>query len=117
MRLCSAAALLMLTVCDRHDSGRASDKTVASQPVVVGSKPVSSEAMTPKQMYVAYCSACHTLELVESQRLDRTNWEWVMDDVVNEYGGTWITEQEREILIDYLVENFGPAGDSGEAAP
>ena len=69
--------------------------------------------MTPKQLYIAYCGSCHSLELVESQRLDRAAWQWVMSDVVNEYGGTWITPKEQKILIDYLVEHYGPPHRSG----
>lgn len=88
----------------------------ATQPVAMTTKPQfskSTEEMSPREMYVAYCSACHTLELVESQRLDRTTWEWVMDDVINKYGGTWITAKERAVLVDYLVENFGPERSAG----
>ncbi len=77
---------------------------------------IPPEEMSPRQLYVAYCSACHTLDLVESQRLDRTTWEWVMDDVINKYGGTWITKKERAILVDYLVENFG-ADNTPEPTP
>lgn len=63
---------------------------------------------TPKKLYEAYCSPCHDLGLVQSQRLDRANWEWVMSDMVLEYGATWITEEEQKVIVDYLAENFGP---------
>jgi hypothetical protein len=63
--------------------------------------------LTPRELYVAYCSGCHSLDLIESQRLDRATWDWVMDDVINKYGATWITDEERAVLVDFLVANFG----------
>lgn len=70
-------------------------------------KPLTPE-MSPKQMYIAYCGACHSVDLVESQRLSRADWAWVMTDMVEEYGGAWIKPNEQEIIIDYLAEHFGP---------
>ncbi len=55
-----------------------------------------------------HCSPCHSLRLVTAQRLDRANWEWVMDDMVNKYGARWITEELQKVIIDYLVEHYGP---------
>lgn len=69
---------------------------------------IDASELTPEQMFNSYCQACHSLKLVEDQRLNRDMWEWVMEDVVTEYGGAWITEDEQKILIDYLVENYGP---------
>ncbi len=68
-----------------------------------------NQPLTTEELYTAYCGACHSLQLVESQRLDRSNWEWVMSDMIDEYGGSWITEEEERVLVDYLVEHFGPA--------
>lgn len=53
------------------------------------------------------CGQCHTLELPSRQRLDRANWEWVINDMVTLYNCNWTTEQERAKILDYLVENFG----------
>lgn len=63
---------------------------------------------TPRELFEARCSTCHSLDLPESQRLDRANWEWVVTDMVEKFGATWITEEEQRILIDYLTENYGP---------
>lgn len=83
-----------------HISARGS--TMPANPI-----PITAD-MSPRQMYVAYCGACHTLDLVESQRLDRNGWAWVMEDMVKKYGGAWINPREQEVLIDYLSERFGP---------
>lgn len=62
----------------------------------------------PKKLFETHCGVCHSLELPRSQRLDRNTWRWVMDDMVNKYGATWITEKQQERIIDYLTENHGP---------
>ncbi|MFQ5888628.1 MAG: hypothetical protein ACE5JR_01110 [Gemmatimonadota bacterium] len=66
--------------------------------------------LTPAELFETRCSSCHSLMLPRSQRLDRTGWEWVVRDMVERYGASWITEEEQRILIDYLVENHGPKG-------
>ena len=87
--------------------GRDSPETGAPaevRPVVPPKPDVPDRA--PKTLYEAYCGACHDLKLVQSQRLDRATWEWVMEDMVGKYGATWITPEEQRIIVDYLTENF-----------
>lgn len=63
---------------------------------------------TPAQLFETSCSNCHSLDLPRSQRLNRATWEWVVSDMVNKYGATWLTEEEQTIIIDYLAANYGP---------
>ncbi len=60
-----------------------------------------------KKAFETYCGACHSLMLPQSQRLDRGNWEWVVDDMVNQFG-CGIGKEDQVLVIDYLVKNFGP---------
>ncbi len=69
---------------------------------------VSAAALPPEQLFEQTCSACHSIALPKSQRLDRSTWEWVIDDMVNEFGCTWITEEQRAVITDYLVAHYGP---------
>ena len=62
----------------------------------------------PADVVRGHCSVCHSYRLVEQQRLDRANWEWVMDDMIDKYGATWIDPGLREAIVDYLVEHQGP---------
>lgn len=61
-----------------------------------------------KKRFEAYCGTCHSLDLPKSQRLDRANWEWVMDDMITQYGATWLTAEDQQLIIDYLVSAYGP---------
>lgn len=67
---------------------------------------VRADEMTPKQLFEVHCAACHSIELPMTQRLARHDWEWVLDDM-EDYGMTWLTDEQREKIIDHLVENYG----------
>jgi hypothetical protein len=69
--------------------------------------PPGAEAL-PAAVVRGHCSVCHSYRLVEQQRLDRANWDWVMDDMIDKYGATWIDPALRERIVDYLVEHHGP---------
>jgi cytochrome c1 len=56
------------------------------------------------------CMPCHSLRLVESQRLSRAAWNKELDKMVG-----WGTKlNDREAVLEYLVANFG---DDKPAAP
>jgi hypothetical protein len=49
------------------------------------------------------CTPCHSLRLVQSQRLSRAAWNKELDKMAG--WGTKITD--RDALIEYLVANYG----------
>jgi hypothetical protein len=49
------------------------------------------------------CTPCHSLRLVQSQRLPRATWNKELDKMTG--WGTKISD--REALLEYLVANFG----------
>lgn len=61
-----------------------------------------------KQLFETNCGVCHDLSLPQSRRYDEATWEWVVDDMVNNFGATWITEEQQEKIVDYLAEAYGP---------
>jgi hypothetical protein len=62
----------------------------------------------PVEVVRGHCAVCHSYSLVEQQRLDRANWDWVMDDMIVKYGAAWIDPALRERIVDYLVQHHGP---------
>ena len=63
---------------------------------------------SPRQLFETNCGACHSLDLPESQHLDRQTWRWVVTDMVEQFGATWITPEQQGIIVEYLAENYGP---------
>ena len=49
------------------------------------------------------CTPCHSLRLVESQRLSRAAWNKELDKM----SGWGATITDREALLEYLVANYG----------
>ncbi|HEY7520603.1 MAG TPA: hypothetical protein VIE36_20120 [Methylomirabilota bacterium] len=70
--------------------------------------PTAKVPALPADVVRGHCSVCHSYGLVEQQRLDRANWDWVMDDMIDKYGATWIDPRLRQRIVDYLVEHHGP---------
>jgi len=58
-------------------------------------------------LYRAICGSCHSIELPESQRLDRNTWEWVLEDMVEKFG-CGIDDRQRALILEFLVEHRGP---------
>lgn len=56
-----------------------------------------------------YCLACHDARITIQQRLDRAGWTRVIDKMIR--WGTAIEPADREPLIGYFTEHFGPQAD------
>lgn len=48
------------------------------------------------------CSPCHSLRLVESQRLSATVWQKEVDKMV----GWGAVVPDRQLLVDYLTQHY-----------
>ena len=72
-----------------------------------------------KDVFERMCSNCHEIETVTSPRLTEERWANVVDDMIA-YGAEG-TDEEIDIVIDYLAGNFGrdkaPASSLKSSAP
>lgn len=68
---------------------------------------MNEELRRGKQLFEGVCAACHSLSLPRSQRLNRANWEWVLEDMVEKFGCP-IDEEQHALILEYLVEFHGP---------
>ena len=99
-----AAGLLIappLFLTGAEDTKRDPQSTV--QPPAGSLEKLDAAAFTRR-----HCSICHSFQLVEAQRLNRATWEWVLDDMVNQFGAAWLTKEDQKTIINYLVEHYGP---------
>jgi cytochrome c len=53
------------------------------------------------------CNACHSLAIVKQQGLSRTDWDEVLDWMVEEQGMVELDAQQRDQVLAYLALNFG----------
>ena len=75
-----------------------------------GQEELSAQLRQGKEVFETMCGACHSLSLPKSQRLNRANWEWVLDDMVKKFGCP-LDEEQQVLIVDYLVETHGPGSD------
>lgn len=57
----------------------------------------------------AYCSACHSLQIVVQQKgLTRERWDELLDWMVEEQGMAALDEEDHKLVLNYLSEYLGP---------
>ncbi len=66
---------------------------------------VTSEARG-KEIFDNKCLVCHEADLTEQQRLSRQGWIREVEKMVR--WGANVTDAEKEPLVNYLLNNFGP---------
>ncbi len=104
----SVVVLIVLISAAAAEPEKENSKQSSSTPRVVSRPEISQENPTAELLTREYCSACHSFQLVEKQRLNRATWEWVMEDMTIKFGAGWITKEEQKVIIEYLVQHYGP---------
>ena len=56
----------------------------------------------------AYCTVCHSERIVAQQGLTRSDWEELLEQMVEEHGMNPIGEPDLGRVLDYLAANYGP---------
>lgn len=54
------------------------------------------------------CNSCHSLAIVTQQRLSRETWDKLLTWMVEEQGMAAQPPERRALVLDYLVQHFGP---------
>jgi len=63
----------------------------------------------PGQEEVYYtCQPCHSLMIVVQQGLTRDSWDETLVWMVEEQGMPELEPAERDLILDYLAQNYGP---------
>ena len=91
--------------------------------VLAASHPLSAQTLPPgpgAAVLNARCVACHESDIIAGQKLSLGGWTRSVDKMVR-WGAT-MSPQDREALLPYLAEHFGPrpaashsSGDAGAA--
>ena len=59
------------------------------------------------------CTACHGIDGVVRLKLDKAGWEGLVSSMVS--NGAQVDTKDFPVLVDYLVKNFGPAGQTTQS--
>ncbi len=60
------------------------------------------------------CTACHSLRIVMQQHQTEERWDYLLTWMVEEQGMYPMPEDERALVLAYLLEHFGPAADTAD---
>ncbi len=60
------------------------------------------------------CAACHSIGMVTQQGMDRERWDDTLDWMVEKQGMPEQSEENREMILDYLAEHFGEETGDGQ---
>ncbi len=60
------------------------------------------------ELVAAYCAGCHSIEIIMQQRASRERWEYMLTWMSEKQGMVPLDGEDRELVLDYLVLNFGP---------
>jgi cytochrome c len=53
------------------------------------------------------CVACHSMAIIQQQRLNRRVWSEVLQWMIDEVRMPKPSDQDYQLILDYLVEHFG----------
>lgn len=70
-----------------------------------------------REQVAALCSACHSMNIVRQQGLDRERWDDLMTWMSEKQGMPALTGSDRKQVVDYLAANYGPQSRSRAVNP
>jgi len=63
----------------------------------------------PGQEEVFYaCTACHSTAIIRRSGFARSQWDGLMDWMVEKQGMNPLEPAERTLIVDYLAQHYGP---------
>jgi mono/diheme cytochrome c family protein len=93
------AALAVAALCTATPA--AADETAEAKRLAKG-----------KELIDGICFWCHEPELMRTQRLTKKEWGELIRPMI--YEGAPVTNEEFEMIVEYLSKNFGPSRPPGE---
>lgn len=63
-----------------------------------------------------FCSACHSLEIIKQQGLDRKRWDDVMQWMIEDHGMPELDDETYARFLDFLTDTF-PEGSHQDRVP
>ena len=54
------------------------------------------------------CTACHSTAIIRRSGFPRSQWDGLIDWMVEKQGMNPLGAEERKVIVDYLAQHFGP---------
>jgi hypothetical protein len=89
-----------------HACRLAASLTIAATCLASGDAVTAARNEKARSLFLDACTACHTLDRVRVQRLNKEEWRHLIAGMLSE--GVPLNEEETSLLVDYLARNFGP---------
>jgi hypothetical protein len=85
-------------------------------PLALGAAPptesdaaASLPAGANRDLVLRTCANCHAIDLVVAKRRTREQWDQLIGVMVDR--GAQATDQEQDLILQYLVNHFGPGSE------
>jgi mono/diheme cytochrome c family protein len=100
-------ALFFLLAMASCDSCKSSEPQTGA-PDASEAAPIENKRAAAVTILEQNCLICHSLDMIEAQRLTRAQWEKELKKM--EGWGAQVTDEDRPIVLDYLTANEGADG-------
>lgn len=78
-------------------------------PLAPAAPAVAQDDEKGERLLNAACGGCHDLRPVQSSARDKDGWNEVVQNMLQK--GADVSDQDLPVLLDYLVEHYGPMPD------
>jgi len=68
-----------------------------------------------KEVFSKVCSQCHGLDIITALKQDKPQWKATVDQMASM--GASATDDQFDMIVEYLAKNFGPPPKAAGAAP
>jgi cytochrome c len=88
----------------------AATEAVARAPAAAEESAVDFQGLPPgagREEVFYLCNACHSLKTVQQQGLPRDRWDELLHWMTEKQGMPALEGKERDVVLDYLAENYG----------
>jgi cytochrome c5 len=89
----------------------ADEKPAIEKPAVEGQMTAAERLAKGKDLIDSVCFWCHEPERMETKHLDKKQWADLIRAMV--YEGAPVTDDEFQMIVEYLAKNFGPVPAEG----
>ncbi len=83
------------------------EATPETEPSPEATPPPEEPELDGEALLEERCTDCHSLDRVAQRSYTREQWENTVDRMIDRHGAE-LDDEEREVVLDYLVENYGP---------